>query len=102
LDWFQIGSLTNWVRKMLRVKKKKRDFELPKTCPLGHRDIEIVSVEEMDYIDRFTEREMKRFSDRIRTVKVYNGICIVFCKECDKEYEMECYIYEYGPWKKEE
>jgi hypothetical protein len=78
--------------------------ETPKTCPKGHKDIEVLYYEKLDHVDTF--RQIKLIgayygSYKFRTVKVYGGFCVIYCNVCEQEYEMDCTIYEYGKWKEE-
>jgi len=104
------SSIRKKKQKLLFGKRRHKDFphrefEFPKTCPKGHKDITISSsCEKLDLLDHYIQREsvgLTRFTNRVRMVEVNSGHCVVFCKTCGREYDIECYIYDYGPWKKE-
>ena len=90
------------------MKHKKeiifRTFDFPKTCPKGHKEIEILDYEKLDLLDHFEEKEINwrtaSWSGKVRKCKLYGGVCRVYCHICKKEYNMDCYISECTEYRK--
>jgi hypothetical protein len=84
------------------MKVRERVVDYPNTCPLRHRDIELVDYEKFDLLDTDREYDFRAYpiSAKVREMKIYAGVCWIYCHKCKKEYEVDCTITEFGKWKR--
>lgn len=82
------------------MKIVKVEVDFGDSCPKGHSkaDVEVVDYEKVDLVETLFNVDIETL--RTRKVNVYTGFCRVYCNICRRDYTLDCYIYEYGAWRK--